>query len=840
MNSSQLTDYRRLQKVVCAVQPSINNSNYYTKNNDIIPDGDDQYTLGNADHRFHSLYVGPGTIYMGDASESEISVNHCNVLLCKPGLATPYIEFTNSNFPNETDSIKSGIHVYYNVACNDLWKRYPDGSNAPFGTVRGETGPRGPEWVFSNSLVPTQGGLNIGSVAYNVSNLYLSNSLFLNTIPITAEGGFVSISGVPVATRNDITNGVSSMSSIVSYGLSTVAAQPAPGISSLSSIVSYGLSSVNGGSGISSLSSIVSYGISSVLGKGNAPGISSLSSIVSYGLSSVLGKGNAPGISSLSSIVSYGLSSVLGKGNAPGISSLSSIVSYGLSSVLGKGNAPGISSLSSIVSYGLSSINGGSGISSLSSIVSYGLSSVLGTGNATGISSLSSIVSYGLSSVLGTGNATGISSLSSIVSYGLSSIINSNTLQPLMGRVLRVDQLYGNDTLAVANDNHYQIAFKTIGTAMAHAQAGECIYVLPGTYNEKIVFSNDVTLRGINTPSVKIQQLDCTVPTRLVTFAQNNRLEDVTLNLTSSNSNATPLVGIYMSNIADPITATKMRGIVVNVDNSAMTCNVATNVYGIYTTGNSSILPISSDDIERSTVNVTSSGPGAKRGIYNDGSNGFRGRNTNIFCKDNPEYPNTSNGTYFGIETNNANALIFIKSSTSYGYAYVAGNNAADMSQTLGTISLAGTDLPNRTGNGKGFTNSTAQPSIPFSISGGNGGYAYTYLIPGTINSGGGGEITNYYPVRCPTISMIDQFAFQCYSIANGKKLVAHLFKNSILQSNFSLTLSNGGTLHTNTSNISLTITKNDDYAIMLSNGNSSANLTNNDITFPLITVSFY
>jgi len=725
MNSSQLTEYRRLQSVVCsAQQKQAWQSNYYVNDNDIIPNADDQYTLGNSQKRFHSLYLGPGTIYMGDSTKTEMGVNLCNVILCKPGLAAPYFEFTNSNYPNETDSIASGIHVYYNVACNDLWKRYPDGSNAPFGTIRGIDGPQGPEWQFSNDLIPTQGGLNIGSAAYNVSNLYLSNTLFLNTIPIIAAGGFLTVSGVPVATQNDITNGISSLSSIVSYGLSTV----------------------NGGRGVSSLSSIVSYGLSTVSG------------------------------------------------------------------------GQGISSLSSIVAYGLSTVNGGMGISSLSSIVSYGLSSVLGTGNA-----------------------SGISSLSSIVSYGLSSIINSNTLQPLMGRVLRVDQLYGDDVLAVANDNHYQIAFKTIGTAMAHAQAGECIYVLPGTYNEKIVFSNNVSLRGINTPSVKIQQLGCTVPTKLVTFAQNNRLEDVTLDLTSSNSNATPLIGIFMSNISDPITSTKMRGIVVNVDNSAMTCNVATTVYGIYTTGNSSILPVSSDDIERSTVNVTSSGPGAKRGIYNDGSNGFRGRNTNIFCKDNPAYPNTSNGTYFGIETNHVNAFIFIKSSTSYGYAYIAGNNAADMSQTLGTISLAGTDLPNRTGNGKGFTNSTAQPSIGFGISGQpltGAGHFGTFLIPGTLPDGPP-DIDTYYGIRCPTISMIDQFAFQCRTIANANTAVAALlYKNSNIQNDFTLILSNGGPTFVNTSNLSLTITKNDSYAVYLSN--IGGNFGNNDITYPLVTVSFY
>ena len=760
MNASQLTDYKRLQKIICDLK-SEDKTGYYTRDNDLIPDTDNVYTLGDSNHRFHSLYVGPGTIYMGDSGQSEISVNRCNVLLCKPGLAAPYIEFTNSNFPNETDSVRAGIHVYYNVACNDLWKRYPDGSNAPFGTVRGETGPRGPEWVFSNTLVPTQGGLNIGSAAYNVSNLYLSNSLILNTIPITAGGGFVSISGVPIATRTDITNGVSSLSSIVSYGLSTIYSPY--GISSLSSIVSYGLSTVYSPYGVSSLSSIVSYGLSTVAAQPHT----------------------------------------------------------------------GVSSLSSIVSYGLSTVYSPYGVSSLSSIVSYGLSTVY---SPYGVSSLSSIISYGLSSVLGTGNSAGISSLSSVVSYGLSSIINSNTLQPLLGGVLRVDQLYGNDALAATNNNKYQIAFKTIGAAMALAQPKECVYILPGIYNEKIVFSNNVAIRGINTTSVTIQQINCTEPTTLVTLAQNNRIEDVTLTLTSSHSNATPLIGALLSNNPNPVTSTKMRGIVINVDNSAMTCNVATTVYGIYATGNSSVLPLSADDLQRSTVNVTSSGPGAKRGIYNDGSNGFRMRDVNVFCKDNPAYSLTSGGTYYGIETSNVNALISAKSSTVYGYAAVAGNNAADMSQTLGTISLAGTDLPNRTGNGKGFTNSTAQPSIPFGIGGTPGNYNYTYLMPGSLPEGNH-QLINPYGIRTPTISMFDQMAFQAVSLPEGTTY-AYLFKNGVIQPSFTLSLTYGGALYTNTSNVTLTMTTQDNYSIMLSNGTSLNNT--HDLSYPLVTISFY
>jgi len=58
-------------------------------------------------------------------------------------------------------------------------------------------------------------------------------------------------------------------------------------VSSLSSIVSYGLSSLYSPLGISSLSSIISYGLSSVAAGAINPGVLSLSSIVSYGLSSV-------------------------------------------------------------------------------------------------------------------------------------------------------------------------------------------------------------------------------------------------------------------------------------------------------------------------------------------------------------------------------------------------------------------------------------------------------------------------------------------------------------------------------------------------------------------------
>ena len=717
MNSSQLTDIRRLQSVICSLQKQTVNSNYYTNNNDIIPNGDLLYDIGSSNDRFNSLYLGYGTLYMGDPTKTSIDVNYCNVLYCKPGLAAPYIEFANSNYPTDTESIQSGIHVYYNVGCNDLWKRYPDGTTASFGTVRGETGPQGPTWQFSNDLLPQIPGLNIGAALSNVNNLFLSNAVILNGASITSLSGHLYYQGNQVATSQDFTNGVSTISSITSYGLSTVAAQP-------------------------------------------NPGVSSLSSIVSYGLSTVAAQPN-PGVSSLSSIVSYGLSSFQTTFSGPGTSSLSSILSYGLSSIL-----------------------------------------------------------------------------------------NSNTQQPYLGGVLRVDSVYGND--ANAPLNKYQTAFKTITTAMANTSSNDFIQLLPGTYNESIVFSNYVSVRGVSINSVTIQQTNVTSNTVLVTMASNTRLEDVTLNLTSTSSNAQTLVGILFSNVN---ASSKIRACVINVNNSAMTCNVPTNVYGLWATGTSATTISSADTVQRTTVNVTSSGPGRKCGIYQDGQTFFSMRDVNIYCTDNSSYSNTSNGFYCGSQINNSNGILQIKTSTSYGLSTVPGNSNADISQTLGQIILAYTDIPHKTANGYGFSANSALPQLTFGIGGltqFNTDASRTYLVLGTLignnNSMGNGQaypsMATFYPINPGNLGIITLMTFQLYLTGSGYTgpYYVSLFKSNTTLTQipgFTLSLSGSGSgfLKTQTSNISVTFLPTDQLGIILSN---TGGVFNKDPLNPVVTLSYY
>jgi hypothetical protein len=136
----------------------------------------------------------------------------------------------------------------------------PDGNNQitirqPFGAVTvGYSG--GLKWnilntfAFENPTFASVDAVTVKSVTFrdlagsgdnyllNVSN----DNLYKDGIRIIEAPEFNS--GIA---RHD--GGISSLSSIVSYGLSTVAAQPHYGLSSLSSIVSYGLSSLVGASG---------------------------------------------------------------------------------------------------------------------------------------------------------------------------------------------------------------------------------------------------------------------------------------------------------------------------------------------------------------------------------------------------------------------------------------------------------------------------------------------------------------------------------------------------------------------------------------------------------------
>jgi len=92
--------------------------------------------------------------------------------------------------------------------------------------------------------------------------------------------------------------------------------------------------------------------------------------------------------------------------------------------------------------------------------------------------------------------------------------------------------VYGDDTLGTASP--YSQPFKTISSALSSASIGQQVFVRAGTYNESINIPAGVGVRGASTQTVKIQKLGVAVSTTLATLNNLSRLEDVTLNLTSS------------------------------------------------------------------------------------------------------------------------------------------------------------------------------------------------------------------------------------------------------------------------------------------------------------------
>jgi hypothetical protein len=219
------------------------------------------------------------------------------------------------------------------------------------------------------------------------------------------------------------------------------------GISSLSSIISYGLSTVNFTETLLSLSSIISYGLSTV-GDSTHSGISSLSSIVSYSIStfsSIIGN-NFTTSSIFTNYISSGFSefsnfsthtALIGYVNSPLNIDTGIITPYIDTSEIYASNAYfkdrlGIGKAASylytldvngsarIPYIKISSITGGYFIGDGSNV------SNVPTGD---ISSLSSIITYGLSS-LNTAFIDTTQNLSSITSYGLSTLRGNLYIEP--------------------------------------------------------------------------------------------------------------------------------------------------------------------------------------------------------------------------------------------------------------------------------------------------------------------------------------------------------------------------------------------------------------------------
>jgi len=298
------------------------------------------------------------------------------------------------------------------------------------------------------------------------------------------------------------------------------------------------------------------------------------------------------------------------------------------------------------------------------------------------------------------------------------------------GNLLRVDSVYGNDSLAASAP--FSNPFKTLTSALSIASSGQTVQVLPGNYNETITIPSGVAVRGTNSQTTILGITGATGNTTMVTMGTQTRLEDMTISLASPNN--VNLVGIYFPG-ATP-TNSKIRTCVANVSYDGPTGSNA--VYGILADGTSTNPKTyaSSDTIRATTINVNVPNSGCTgstiRGIYVSNACRFTTRDTNIYTNG----PTGSNGSNvsIGVETTHTGAFVALKTSSIYGSTFdikqpviASGNNS--------TMELSNTDLINANANSNGFTVNTAPSHIFYSIVASNfNSIVSHYLTPGSLN----------------------------------------------------------------------------------------------------------
>lgn len=323
-----------------------------------------------------------------------------------------------------------------------------------------------------------------------------------------------------------------------------------------------------------------------------------------------------------------------------------------------------------------------------------------------------------------------------------------------MGNVLRVDAINGNDSTAAVGGAPYL----TVQAAIGAATAGTTIWVLPGTYNltAGINIPNGIALRGLNIQTCVIQMLGVTSNTTLINMGESCRVEDLTLNLTSSTDNVN-LKGIEFNGTSTQ--TSKLRTCVLTVDNSGSSTAGTSNIYGVECNGTGGLSPtsFSFNSLKGSTINVKSNGNGNKRGIIVTGSNVVSTRDLNVYVAA-PVGPTGYTGTYVGVETAHIGGTGSIQMrSTTVGVVKPTppqGYTASDILQTTPTtitnptyltssgIQIGpGTDLVTKSAGGKGFS-TFVYPTTLFYGGFGNvdNGQRVGYLWPGTV------PFTSSYP----------------------------------------------------------------------------------------------
>lgn len=349
-----------------------------------------------------------------------------------------------------------------------------------------------------------------------------------------------------------------------------------------------------------------------------------------------------------------------------------------------------------------------------------------------------------------------------------------------LGRVLNVDQLYGNDTYGAIDK--YSQPFLTIGAALTSASSGETVHVLPGTYSEKLTIPSGVALRGANVQTVTVQQLNASSNTTLLTMGSNCRVEDMTFTVTSSSN--VNLTGVDWPS-GTPLIS-KLRTVVVNVTSSGTGANT---IVGCLSAGSSATTYSASDAVRSCTIGVDASSSGIVRGIYVSGSNWFAIRDTNVNTRG-------TGSNIVGVETTNAGSYASLKYSTIRGGDHATFPTNYDINRTAGEILLGSVDLKNNSANGNGFSVTTEGAVTHFGTTGNYTNGTTYYLVPGFVKQGDLPTSTFGIPVVQNMI--LFSGTFQCSpAIPVGQSVKLTAYKNNAI-TDMSMTIIAGATLSSN------------------------------------------
>ena len=346
------------------------------------------------------------------------------------------------------------------------------------------------------------------------------------------------------------------------------------------------------------------------------------------------------------------------------------------------------------------------------------------------------------------------------------------------GNLLIVDAVYGNNTTATADPTRYP--FLTINSALSNVTSGQTVFVRPGTYNEKITMPAGVALRGANTQTVTVQQLNTTSNTTLLTMGSNCRVEDMTFTLTSVSD--VSLTGVDWPS-GSSLTS-KLRGSVINVISSGTGSN---QIVGMLSAGTSATTYSSSDAARSITVNVDASSSGVVRGLYMTGSNWFGMRDVNINARG-------TASNIVGVESTNAGAYASLKHCTIRG-----GDGTGvryDINRTAGTILLGSVDLVNNTANGNGFSVTTEGAITHYGTTGNFTNGTTYYLVPGFARAGDLPSSTFGIPVTQNMILFSGTFQV-APAVPAGHSVTLTAYKNNVI-TDMSMTILAGQTLASN------------------------------------------